>query len=149
MKIFFSLLYLSNSTLFYFTCGTGFWTQDLALSRQALFYLSHTLSPFFFPKGLVLLPELASDFNPPAYASLRLQACPIMSDLYGVLLIFFLGWPQTTISISQIAGIIGINHGTWVNLILFFWGRVSLYSPGCLWTWDAPASASQVLQSDI
>jgi hypothetical protein len=28
-----------------FSCGTGFWTQDLVLTRQALYHLIHLPSP--------------------------------------------------------------------------------------------------------
>jgi hypothetical protein len=34
-------------TFFFFFCGTGVWTQDFELAKQALCHLSHTFSPFY------------------------------------------------------------------------------------------------------
>jgi hypothetical protein len=43
------------------------------LARQVLYYLSHTSSPFFFSyfsdKILQFHPKLASDYDPPSYAT--------------------------------------------------------------------------------
>jgi hypothetical protein len=35
-------------SLFFFLSSTGIWSQGLALTRQALYHLNHTLSPFYF-----------------------------------------------------------------------------------------------------
>jgi hypothetical protein len=78
--------------LFFFSCGTGVWTQGFALAKQALYCWSHTPSPFcsgYFGDG----------------ASWAL--CP--------------GWTGTLIfliSASHIARITGVSH--WVPRLV--WG---------------------------
>jgi hypothetical protein len=41
------LFYWDGVSITFLGCGTRSWTQDLALVRQALYYLSHVLRPFW------------------------------------------------------------------------------------------------------
>jgi hypothetical protein len=57
----------------FFFWGIGGWTQDILLSRQMLYCLSHAPILFlllFFRKGLSLFAQgLASNFHPPSFVS--------------------------------------------------------------------------------
>jgi hypothetical protein len=88
--------------VFLFICNTGVWTQDFPFSRQVLYCLSHTSSPFCFsnfsdrvlhfftPLGL------ASNQDPPPYPS---HIAPLAYMIQHTWLIFSDGGP-TNIPLS-------------------------------------------------
>jgi hypothetical protein len=83
-----------------FVCGLGIWTQDLTLTKQAVYCLSHTSSPF-----------CSGYFG------------------YGILWTICPGWPWTvllTISVSQVARITGMSQQ--YSASGYFWDKVSLFA---------------------
>jgi hypothetical protein len=118
----------SFSLLFFF-CGTGSWTQGLALTRQALYHLSYALNPLYFIswKGFHFYAGLSWTtsflFGRPKAATLP-SFYGLRWDLANFLFQADLK-PWSPVSDSQVARITDMSHCAWLqwwfcNYMVFF-----------------------------